>query len=437
MNMKKTAGKIFSLVKKYGGTAARFMVNDADVSEVVVRDHGIEKTDASRSVSFTLTVWVGDRSASVSGNDLSVPVLEVLVKQACEIAKLAEPDPLVTLAPKAMRPKITAEAIARLDLCDTSVIPTMSELLKWSLEVCSERKEGSEISSSSASVTYRKSVSSMFTTDGFELVVPRTRFGISAEGIAKRGDEMSAGWFSDGARHFSKLLPLKEIGNTAEDLAVRLLEAVPVETGTMPVVLSRMASETILHHFWSAVIGENVFKKRSFLKDRLNKRVFPTGIAIVDDPFIPGMLGSNLADSECTAARKIEFVKDGVLASFATDLKSAAKLGSVPTGHADGFNNLYMENGNVSPEELMAGIKRGIYVIDFLGQGPNIVTGDYSRGARGFLIEDGKITTPVNGITIAGNLADMFANLSAANDLELGRYNVPTLRIEGMTVAGE
>jgi len=435
--MKKIAHDIFSLVKQEGGTAARFIFHDTDMREVSVRDGGIEKKDSGRRVSFTITVWIGERVASVSGNDISLSSLHVLVKQACDIARMSEPDPYAILAPRSMWPLNCDSVLKQLNLCDTSFVPTMNDLMKWALEIDSENNTRSGISTSCAGVCYGKGTSFTITTEGFELSSAATSFSAFADCVAKQDTDMSSGSFGDSVRHFSDLLPFKEIGKTAGDLSLQLIGAKPIPTGSMPIVLSRMVSDSLLGHFANAITGENVFKKRSFLKESLNKRIFSPGVAIIDDPLIPRLLSSFVADRECTARQKITFVKDGVLTGFATNMKSAAKLACPSTGHADGFGNLYMENGEVTPEKLISGIERGVYVISFIGHGPNIVTGDYSRGVRGFLIENGKITRPVQGITVAGNLSDMFLNLSVANDLDIGRYNAPTLRIDGMTIAGE
>jgi len=435
--MKKIAHDIFSLVKKEGGTAARFIFHDTSDLEVSVRDGGIEKKDSGRRVSFTITVWIGERVAGVSGNDISLSSLRVLVKQACDIARMSEPDPYTILAPRSMWPLDGDSIFKQLNLCDNSFVPTMNDLMKCALEIDAENNTRSGISTSGASVYYRKGTAFMITTEGFELSSAATSFSAFANCVAKQGEDMSSGDFGDGARHFSDLLSFEKIGKTAGDLSLQLIGAKPIPTGSMPIVLSRMSSDSLLGHFASAITGENVFKKRSFLKESLSKRIFSSGVTIIDDPLIPRLLGSGVVDSECTARQKIMFVKDGVLTRFATNRESAAKLGCSSTGHANGFGNLYMENGKVSPEELMADIKRGVYVVDFIGHGPNIVTGDYSRGVRGFLIENGKITRPIQGVTVAGNLSDMFMNLSVANDLDIGRYNAPTIRIDGMTIAGE
>jgi PmbA protein len=429
--------KIFAEVKKNGGTMARVVFNDTDARNVVVRNGEIETTEGSRKISFTLTAWVGERSATVSGNDFSFESLEHMAKQVCDIAKMSEPDPLITLAPKSMWPKNPEKIVRSLDFTDEHLAPTMKELTEWAFAVEKGSRTIDEVFSTTAQASYQKATRSLFTSEGFEITIPFTSFSLYADCVAKRGEEMSSGGFGDGATHRLDLVSPERIGRIGGKFAVELLGAKPVFSGVMSVVFDRKVSGTILGHFGSAIAGENVYKKQTFLKEKLNKQIFPRGITIVDDPHIPRLFGSDVVDDECVARKKITFVKKGVLTLFATNIRSATKLGTVSTGHANGFGNFHMKNGRVSAEKLIAGVKHGIFVTDFIGQGPNIVTGEYSRGVKGFLIEDGLLTRPVSEITIAGNLADMFLRIKPANDMEIGKYNVPTLRIDRMTVAGE
>jgi PmbA protein len=237
------------------------------------------------------------------------------------------------------------------------------------------------------------------------------------------------------ARHFSLLRDPGEMGRLSGETAVSFLGASSIPKREMPVVFDRYVSGSIPSHLVQAILGENIHQGRSFFRRQsLDTEVFSPFVSIVSDPLIPRLLGSHPFDGEGIAGTRRELVSGGVLKSFVANLRSAAKLGIAPTGSV---GNLYMENGNVSREALIAGINRGFLVMEFLGQGPNITTGDYSRGASGFLIENGKITRPVNGVTIAGNLRNMFAKIVPANDMVLGRFNAPTLRIDGMMVAGK
>ena len=236
--------------------------------------------------------------------------------------------------------------------------------------------------------------------------------------------------------HPGDLLDPKEIGTLAGKTAVKFLGAKPIATGKMTVVFSKHVSGQILGAFGSAIDGNTVFLGGSCLCESLGKQIFPPNMSIVCDPNIPGLSGSVPFDHDGVASKRVEFVKDGVLQTFEMDLESAKKLGGVSTGTA-GAGNFYMENGGLSHDKLIADIEYGFYVMDFMGHGPDIATGDFSSAAKGFLIENGKITAPVQGVTVAGNLLDIWKNLVRANDMELGRYNTPTLRVDDLTVSGE
>jgi PmbA protein len=219
-----------------------------------------------------------------------------------------------------------------------------------------------------------------------------------------------------------------------------------VETTAVPTVFDPRVSKSLVGHFSAAINGSTVARGASFLKGKMGKRIFPEGINIVDDPLRKRGLKSRPFDGEGVKTRLLNLIENGCLKTWVMDLRSARQLGLKTTGHASrgtssppspSTSNLYLEPGKVSPEQLIKDIKHGLYVNELIGFGVNGVTGDYSRGASGFWIENGEISYPVSEVTIAGNLNDMFANLSVADDLQF-RYgtDAPTVRIEGMTVAG-
>jgi PmbA protein len=227
---------------------------------------------------------------------------------------------------------------------------------------------------------------------------------------------------------------------------VKRLGARKMPTGKVPVVFDPRVSGGLLGHLAGAINGGSISRGTSFLKDSLGQRIFPKGFTVIDDPHRQRGLRSKPCDGEGVANRRRAIIEDGVLTSWILDLRSARQLGLESTGHASrgtasppspSVSNFYLEPGAVSPEELIADIKQGFYVVELIGMGVNGVTGDYSRGAAGFWIENGKLTFPVNEMTVASNLKDMFLNLTAANDLVFRTgIDAPTLRIEGMTVAG-
>jgi len=250
-----------------------------------------------------------------------------------------------------------------------------------------------------------------------------------------------------GAVYAEDLRSPEDIGRTAGEKAVRRLNPKKVETAQVPVVYDSRASRSLISHFAAAVNGSSIARDTSFLKDSMGELVFNEGITLVDDPHRRRGLRSKPFDAEGVANQRREVIQDGRLTTWFLDLRSSRQLGLETTGHAarstgsppgPSATNLYIEAGNASPEDLIKDIDSGFYVTELIGFGVNGLTGDYSRGASGFWIENGEIAYPVSEMTIAGNLKDMFLNLTPANDL-IFRYGVdaPTLRVDGMTIAGK
>jgi PmbA protein len=251
---------------------------------------------------------------------------------------------------------------------------------------------------------------------------------------------------SANARHATDLESPEAVGRHAGERTVARLNPRKMKSQAMPVVYDPRVSAGLLGHFASAISGASIARGVSFLKERMGEAIFAPGITIIDDPHRLRGLRSKPFDGEGVRNRRMALVEQGVLKTWLLDCASAKQLGLTTTGHAargtggppsPSTSNLYMEPGTMEPQALIADIAEGFYVTDLMGMGVNGVTGDYSRGAAGFFIENGKISYPVAGVTIAGNLKDMFRNLTPANDLRF-RYgtNAPTLRVEGLTVAG-
>jgi PmbA protein len=284
------------------------------------------------------------------------------------------------------------------------------------------------------------------TSEGFLKSYRRSGYGVSVAVIAGNGTGMERDYDFSSAVHFHDLKPAAEIGRNAGERAVRRLHPRKVSSQRVSIVYDRRIAASLIGHLAGAISGPAVARGTSFLKDMLNKQVFSPGITIIDDPHMRRGLGSRPFDAEGIRVRRMEVVAEGMLRSFLLDQSSARQLGLEPTGHAGrgtgsqpspSPSNFYLAKGPQSPKALMADIGRGFYVTELLGMGVNGVTGDYSRGAAGFWIENGALTHPVSEVTIAGNLKDMYRNLTPADDLEFRMaMNAPTCRVEGMTIAG-
>jgi PmbA protein len=265
--------------------------------------------------------------------------------------------------------------------------------------------------------------------------------------IAGEGTGMERDYDYSAGRHAGDLESPEKIGRSAAHRAIARLNPRKVSTRKVPVVFDPRPAGSLVSHLANAVNAVLVVRKTSFLRDKMGAKLFADGIRIVDDPLRKRGLRSHPFDGEGVAAKKLVLVDDGVLRSWLLDSATARELGLVTTGHAlrsassmpsPGPSNLHLEPGRLTPDALIADIADGFYVTDLIGMGANMVTGDYSRGASGFWIENGQRTFPVSEVTIAGNLLEMFRTLTPANDLEF-RYgtNAPTVRIEGLTVAGQ
>ena len=284
------------------------------------------------------------------------------------------------------------------------------------------------------------------TSSGFYGRYAGTSHSIGVAVLAGEGTNMERDYDHASARHAGDLRAAEDIGKTAGTRAVARLNPRKVESQSVPVIFDVRESAGLVGHFASAISGAAIARGVSFLKDKMGQHVFAPGVSIIDDPHRLRGLRSKPFDGEGVANRRRALVEHGRLASWLLDCASARQLGLETTGHAargtggpphPSATNLYMEAGSVTPQELMADINQGFYVTELMGMGVNGVTGDYSRGAAGFWIENGKIAYPVSEVTIAGNLKDMFLGLTPASDLVFRHgTNAPTLRIEGMTIAG-
>lgn len=412
-------------------------------TEVSVRLGALEDVGRSESEDLGLRVFVGQRSASVSTSELSADTLAALVDRAVAMAREAPEDRFAGLAPAE---RLMHGAPPALDLADRGdVTPADLREAAQAAEDAARAVPG-VTNSEGAGASASSSVWALATSHGFAGAYATTGYGLSASVIAGEGGAMQRDYGFHSARHRVHLDAPDAIGRLAGERAVARLGPARVASGTMPVVFDPRVGASLIGHLTSAISGQAITRRTSFLLDALGTRVFAPGVTIRDDPHRPHGLRSRPFDGEGLPVSPIALVEDGMLESWLLDSASARQLGLEPTGHAArgiagapgvSTSNLYMEPGKVPVATLLSDIASGVYVTELIGQGVNPVTGDYSRGAAGFLIENGVITRPVAEFTIAGNLTAMFAALTPANDLEFRHgVNVPTLRVEGMTVAG-
>ena len=410
---------------------------------VEVRDGAVEESESAEGDDLGLRVLVGKRQAVVSTNDTSSDGFAALAERAVAMARAAPEDKYAGLADAAE----LAKSIPDLDLMDGKM-PSVAELEKTAraAEAAGMAVKGvSKSGGASASAGIGGMV--LVTSHGFTGAYLGSSHSVSMTAIAGDGTGMERDYDYSSVRHLSDLESPEKIGRTAGERAIARLNPRKVTTRKVPVVFDQRVAGSLVGHLASAVNGASIARKASFLRDKLGKKVFADGIRIIDDPLRRRGLRSHPFDGEGVAGRKLALVDDGVLTTWILDCSTARELGMKTTGHASrgtssvpspSASNVHLEAGKLSPAELIADIKDGFYVTDLIGHGANMVTGDYSRGASGFWIENGKCTYAVSEVTIAGTLADIFRSITPANDLEFRHgINAPTLRIAGLTIAGQ
>jgi len=401
-----------------------------------------EKLERSETQDLGLRVLIGKQQAMVSSSDRAPAALDELVERAVAMARAIPEDPFCGLADPG---EITRDWPA-LDIFDPG---------EPSAEILIERARAAEeaalavtgiTNSEGADAGWGRSRAALVASNGFAGSYAGSSHGVSTSVIAGSGTGMERDYDFASAVYASDLRNPEEIGREAGERAVKRLGARKMPTSKVPVVFDPRISRSFLSHLLGPISGPSITRGTSFLKDKLGEKIFPDAITITEDPHKQRGLRSRPFDGEGIANRRRALIDKGVLTTWLLDLRSARQLKMASTGHAargtasppsPAATNVWIEPGSQTPEELYADIKSGFYVTELMGMGVNGVTGDYSRGAAGFWIENGAIAFPVSEMTVAGNLKDMFARMVAANDLEFRTgADAPTLRIDDLTVAG-
>jgi PmbA protein len=425
-----------------GADAADAIYVGQESQSVQVRLGELEQVDRSEGEEVGLRAFVGQRSASVASSDFSPEALGELVTRVLAMAREAPKDPFAGLAP--------SELLARDELPDIQ----SEDNHRDSPETLRARALEAEraalgipgvTNSTGASAGDSAGTMALATSGGFCGAYRTTGHSVSAGVIAGEGPSMQRDHAWHGARHLADLERGEDIGRRAGERAVARLNPSKPRPGRFPVLFDPRVAGSLLGHFAGAITGSSVARKSSFLQNRLGEQVFAQGICVLDDPLRRRGLRSRPFDGEGLPVAPAALVEDGILKSWIADSASARQLGIKPTGHAvrgasgppgAGTSNLYFAAGSRSREQLLAAFPAAVLITELIGQGVNGVTGDYSRGAAGFMVREGSIAEPVAEITIASNLIEMFATLEPGADLEF-RYGIdsPTLLIPEMTVA--
>jgi PmbA protein len=436
------AERLVAAAQKTGADAADAVAVRSVSVGVEIRDGAVDESERAEGDDVGLRVLVGRRQAVVSTNDIAGADVGTLAERAVAMARAAPEDPYAGLAD----PERLARNPPDLDLADAEM-PTVAHL-----EDLARRAEAAAMAVSGVSKSGGASASAgigglvLVTSDGFRGAYLSSRHGVSMTAIAGDGTGMERDYDYASTLHAADLDAPEQVGRTAGERAVARLNPRKVASQRVPIVFDRRISASLIRHLTGAINGAAIARKTSFLLDKLGEKIFSSGIVIIDDPLRPRGLASRPFDAEGVAGKRRALVDGGVLATWILDSATGRELGLPTTGHAQrgvsstpspGATNVHLEPGAMTPDALIADIAQGFYVTDLIGMGVNIVTGDYSRGASGFWIENGQRTYPVSEVTIAGHLTDLFRSLTPANDLEFRHgTNAPTVRVEGLTVAG-
>ena len=440
------AADVLSRAKACGATEADIIVADGETFSVQVRVGAVDRLTKAREKRLGLRVFVGKRSATTSTSDFSRDSLDRLVSETCILAKAVVEDPVSGLPDPSQMPK----EWPTLDLYDATQLQTevqidlakRGEAAAFAADQRITNSEGAEFDSSSGRVVLANS-------HGFVGSYKSSSFSLSVSPIATEpgtGGMQRDSWY-EVQRKFSRMASAESIGQEATRRAVRRLGARKVGTKRVPVVFDQETAGSLLANLCSAVSGYGLYKRASFLLDQLGHTIASDQITVHDDGRMEGGLGSRPFDGEGLATRKNTIVERGVLKSYLLDTYSGRKLGLASTGNASrsvgdnpsvGPTNFYLVPGTKTAEQIIGSVKEGLYVTELIGFGINMVTGDYSRGASGFWIDNGELAYPVEEITIAGNLKQMFKDIQlVGSDLVFrGRIASPTLKIGEMMVAG-
>lgn len=434
--LKNIVQNLLDEAKKQGAGAAEAGLSQENGLSVSARLGDVETIEHHCDQGLGITVYFGQRKGSASTTDLSPDSIRETVSAACSIARYTSEDDYAGLPEEAL----LATEFPDFDLNHPWNI-SVDEAIALAIE-CEDAARGyhAEISNSEgASVNTHQGIHVMGNTLGFLHGNLSTRHSLSCSVLAQRGDSMQRDYWYGVSRNALNLESAAEIGKKAAERALRRLEGRSLSTRQCPVLYSAEIASGLLSSLIGAISGGNLYRKSSFLLDALDSQIFPGFIHIHEQPHLKGALGSAAYDGEGVATKTRDIVSDGILRSYVLSTYSARKLGLHSTGNAGGVRNLTLDSGALDFQGMLKQLDTGLLVTELMGQGVNMVTGDYSRGAAGFWVEHGEIQYPVEEITIAGNLKDMFKNIVAVgNDVDYrGNVRTGSILVERMSIAGE
>ena len=431
--LKSKASYCLDLAKKLGATDVSVTVGNSISETVNFRNKILDESNRSDSLAMGIETYIGKKKSSISSSNLSNENLKTLIEKCIETTKITPEDEFNSLPDK----DLLAKNIKDLNLYDQSHLENDKKIdyLKELEEAASIDKK---IINTESSFTEDKSNFIFVNSDGFCNGYKTSTFSSSCVTVAKDENSMERDYEFTSKRHLSDITNPLKLGKIAAEQAIKKLSPKKIGSDRISIVFDKRISKSFLSSFAGAISSSSIARGTSFLKDKINQQIFSNTINIVDKPDIIKGMGSKCFDSEGVKIETLSLATEGILKNYLVDTYYGKKLNLKSNGRSGGSTNLYLDNGNVSYKDLLKSSSKILYVTETIGHGTNIVTGDYSVGATGFLVEDGEFKYPVNEITIAGNFNEMFKNITLANDLEF-KYSVnsPTMMIDGMTVAGK
>ena len=431
--LKAKAAHCLDVAKKIGATNASVTIGHSISETVNFRNNNLDESNRSDGLAFTIDTYIGKKNSSISSSNLLDQNLNTLIEKCYETTKITPEDEFNSLPDQ----NLLADSLKNLNIYDDTHIEN-DKKIDYLKELESAASEDKKIVNTESSFTEKKSNFILANSDGFCSGYKTSSFTASCVAVAKDETSMERDYEYSSKRYLDDIKEPKSLGKIASHQTIRKLSPKKIGSEKLSVIFDKRIAKGMLSAFASAISSSAIARGTSFLKDQLNEQIFSNSINIIDKPDIMKGLGSKNFDSEGVKSETINLVKDGVLKSYLVDTYNGRKLKLKSNGRSGGTTNLYFENGNQSYDELLKMNSKCIYITETIGHGSNLVTGDYSVGATGFLVENGRFKYPINEITIAGNFKDMFKRIFLANDLDFEySTNSPTMMIEGMTVAGK
>ena len=432
--LEKIADFCISKSKDLGSTSSNVLVMNTISENVNIRNKKLDGSERSENLGVTLTTYIGKKKASISSTNLSENNLIELVTRCIDSTKVTPEDEYNSLPDQELHFK----GEKNLELYDNTHLSNDEKInfIKEAEEVAFSHDKIVNTNGSGFSET--KSNFILANSNGFSDGYKTSLFTAYCEVVSKSNGSMERDYEYSSKRHYKDLLTPKQIGESVAKMAISKLNPKKIESNKMGIVFDKRIAQNLLSTFASAISSNTISKGTTFLKDCLNKKIFNDQINIIDKANIKKANGSRYFDSEGVRIEDLKLVKNGILKDYLVETYSGKKINRKSNGRSSGTTNLYFENGDQSFDQLINSDKKLLYIKETIGRGANIITGDYSVGASGIMIENGKFTFPVSEITIAGNFNEMFKNIILANDLEF-KYstNSPTMLVNGITVGGK